>query len=163
MFSTDWLEPKVVQEQKKLFNNMHLDCLDSAQAVPSESVGRRRWQFRNREWYSVQKSSGVLIFKDKVSRKVLLACLRALTALFLCTVFSPAYIRHVGFASLQHWYSFDVGIGWSLKLWCCHKPRPYHAHPTCLHFCLWRALLYEIQDPVDWAFSCYLSCLRNSV
>ena len=31
-------------------------------------------------------------------------------------VFSPAYVRHVGFASLRHGYSFDVGIGWSLKL-----------------------------------------------
>ena len=61
--------------------------------------------------------------------------------LLTSAVFFSAHVRHVGFVSLQQWYSFDVGIGWSLKVWCCHKLHPEHVHHTCLHFCLWRPLL----------------------
>ena len=41
-----------------------------------------------------------------------------------CTVFSPAYLRHVGPASLQYRYFFDVGKERGQTLWCNHKPRP---------------------------------------
>ena len=62
-------------------------------------------------------------------------------------VFSPAYLRHVGPASLQHRFFFDVGKERAQKLQCGHKPRPNHALPSCLELFLGRTL---------YAFTYYL-------
>ena len=46
------------------------------------------------------------------------------------SVFSPAYLRHVGSASLQNRIFFDVEKERDQKLWCDHRPRPNHRPPV---------------------------------
>ena len=38
----------------------------------------------------------------------------------ILSVFSPAYTRDRGPLSLQCWFVFEVGLGWSQNLWCGH-------------------------------------------
>ena len=56
------------------------------------------------------------------------------------SVFSLAYLRHVGPTSLQYKILFDVGNGITQKLCCGYRLHPHHALLSCLEFCLGRTL-----------------------
>ena len=57
----------------------------------------------------------------------------------LSPVFSLAYLRHIGPASLSTVF-FDVGIGIIHVLCCGHRLHPNYAHLSCLEFYLGRTL-----------------------
>ena len=47
------------------------------------------------------------------------------------------------------------GNGVSPKPWCSCKPRPNHALPSCLEFCLGRALVYHIKLKIHFNYACH--------
>ena len=68
---------------------------------------------------------------------------------FKDSVFSLAYLRHVGPTSLRYRFSFGVGIGIIHVLWCGHGLRPNYTLPSCLEFRLGRTLRFVIAESED--------------
>ena len=72
-------------------------------------------------------------------------CSSSLAQRSYCTVFSPAYLRHVCSTSLHYRIPFDVGNGDNPKALKWLQAPPIHALLSCLEFYLGRTLEYSIR------------------